>query len=78
MRLVNLKGMRFGTLKVIELTNERYKRHVVWKCKCSCGNFINVPGNSLKSGNTRSCGCLRRKQSALNITGYTKMKKAAT
>ena len=32
---------------------------VVWLCKCDCGNEINVPASSLKTGNTKSCGCYR-------------------
>ena len=31
-----------------------------WLCQCACKdqNLIIVQGRSLKSGNTRSCGCL--------------------
>ena len=31
-----------------------------WKCVCDCGNTIEVLGYNLKSGNTRSCGCLQK------------------
>lgn len=31
-----------------------------WHCRCDCGNEIDVPTRYLKSGNTRSCGCLNR------------------
>lgn len=30
----------------------------MWLCLCSCGNTTIVMGQSLRSGNTRSCGCL--------------------
>lgn len=31
----------------------------MWFCKCDCGNFITVGADHLKSGWTKSCGCLR-------------------
>lgn len=30
-----------------------------WKCRCDCGGEINVGSQSLRSGNTKSCGCIR-------------------
>ena len=58
----DLTGMRFGKLTVVErvtdhVTKGGYKK-VVWKCECDCGNTINVLADSLKSGNTKACGCL--------------------
>lgn len=32
----------------------------MWLCQCDCGNEVTVSGNRLRSGNTKSCGCLRR------------------
>lgn len=29
-----------------------------WLCQCDCGNIVEVLGYSLKSGHTKSCGCL--------------------
>ena len=60
----NLTDMRFGKLKVIErvedhITKGGYKK-VVWKCQCECGNVVNVLADSLKSGNTKACGCESR------------------
>ena len=34
------------------------KRKAQWTCICECGNILIVTANSLKSGNTKSCGCL--------------------
>lgn len=31
-----------------------------WLCLCSCGNRKIISGSSLRSGNTKSCGCLAR------------------
>lgn len=30
----------------------------MWRCKCDCGNFKNVDGKHLRSGATKSCGCI--------------------
>ena len=52
-------GRKFGLLTVVEQAkSNRGKR---WKCVCECGNETVVYGYRLKSGHTRSCGCLLRK-----------------
>ncbi len=66
-KLRDLTGMRFGRLIVMErgenrikIAKRRGKVPVVrWKCQCECGNILLVDANSLTSGNTRSCGCLK-------------------
>ena len=30
----------------------------IWRCKCSCGNIVNVSISYLTTGSTKSCGCL--------------------
>lgn len=59
----DLTGMRFGRLTVIEFAGYKTTRCLrigQWKCKCDCGNICIVCANNLTSGNTRSCGCIRR------------------
>ena len=60
--LKDLTGQRFSKLTVIEKTNMRKHGYVVWKCKCDCGNITYVDSSSLKSGNNKSCGCLKKKR----------------
>lgn len=59
----NLVGEVFEKLTVISLYNEprQLKRGKTrqWVCLCACGNTCVVAGNNLKSGNTKSCGCLK-------------------
>lgn len=50
-----LEGKIFGHLEVIEYDKEKKK----WKCKCSCGNIAYIATRNLKTGNTKSCGCMR-------------------
>lgn len=60
----NLIGQRFNRLTVIRHlgrisvgTAEQYSQ--LWECQCDCGNVCNVDSRSLKSGNTKSCGCIQ-------------------
>lgn len=57
----DLTNKKFGKLTVLEKTNKRKNNSVVWKCKCECGNIIEVSNSHLISGGTQSCGCLRSK-----------------
>ena len=54
---LDLLGCVFNRLTVIEKTNKRKAGMIIWKCKCSCGNEIEVPTSYLTSGDTGSCGC---------------------
>lgn len=56
----DLTGMVFGRLKVIEQNGRTSDRHILWKCKCECGKFTNVSSRELRSGKTKSCGCLQK------------------
>lgn len=55
-----LSGQRFGRLFVIRHLDERKHGHIVWECRCDCGNVTYVTTGNLKSGGTQSCGCLNR------------------
>lgn len=55
---INMIGNKFGRLTVIEETNKRKDRRIVYKCICDCGNITYVTGKNLRNGNTKSCGCL--------------------
>lgn len=61
----DLTGQHFGKLVAIKPLKER-KYHkggsnVIWLCKCDCGETTKVNSSHLLSGNTKSCGCSRRK-----------------
>ena len=57
---LELTGMRFGRLTVIEKTAERKNRKTLWRCRCDCGNECVEIGYLLKNGSVKSCGCLQR------------------
>ena len=67
---LDLTGQKFNHLTVIKegepkkyynKKTGKYESKATWWCKCDCGNedLILVVGASLKSGHTKSCGCLR-------------------
>ena len=56
----DLKGQKFGRLTVIERAKKENERHAVWLCICDCGNYVTVKSDNLKSGNSKSCGCLAK------------------
>ena len=59
----NLTGQKFGKLTVIKRDFEKTdaSKQAFWWCACDCGEKISVGRCSLKSGATRSCGCLKSK-----------------
>lgn len=61
-RRYNVVGQKFGKLLVIERAQSSARNSSRWICICDCGNKITVLGCSLKSGATKSCGCLSKEQ----------------
>ena len=55
---IDLTGQKFGRLTVIRKAENPSEAHIKWLCECECGNFITTRGTSLRSGITKSCGCL--------------------
>ena len=59
----DLKDQKFGRLVALEPVSFGL-RGAKWLCRCDCGQTCLVPVGNLTSGNTKSCGCLRRELSA--------------
>ncbi len=63
-------GQRFGRLTVIGDSGKRKNGYIVWHCKCSCGNEIDVEKRILQRGVVTSCGCIPKEcASKQDITG---------
>lgn len=58
----DLAGRRFGRLVAIERSRVEHggKKRFAWRCVCDCGESVVVFAQNLRTGNTTSCGCLRR------------------
>jgi len=58
---IDLTGQRFGRLVVLGIASYDEKTYTKkWLCRCDCGKKIEVSGGNLRSGHSKSCGCLRR------------------
>lgn len=60
----DVTGQRFTRLVVLHRDGEFTGKKTKWVCKCDCGNTKSVFRDSLVSGHTRSCGCLRKELAA--------------
>ena len=73
----DLTGRKFGRLTVLRRApSRRYgkknkRAQVFWLCQCECGNEIEVRANGLKTGNTRSCGCLYKTHGLTGTPTYS-------
>lgn len=76
-KIKDLTGQTFGRWTVLYLSENRTKSgKIQWHCKCECGNEKDVEGYTLRSGQSRSCGCLHKelaaeqcRQGRLDLTG---------
>lgn len=66
-KALDLTGQKFGRLTVIERVGIKNSK-VMWRCKCDCGNYTETSTSSLRKGDSRSCGCLRRENVAKATT----------
>lgn len=60
--LLDLTGRRFTRLTALRrLPSTQLPRNYVsrWECRCDCGALVTVALGHLRSGHTRSCGCLQ-------------------
>lgn len=60
-KIKDITGQRFGRLVALEISGKE-KNRMIWRCRCDCGNEVNIPGTYLRSGHTQSCGCIHREQ----------------
>jgi hypothetical protein len=58
MALKDMTGSVFGALTVTERESNLPDGTAVWRCVCECGEVRVIPGNSLRAGRNKSCGCL--------------------
>ena len=75
-----LQKERASIVNFKDLTNQKFNKllalyplheqrslngHIIWCCKCDCGNYVDVISSSLIRGHTQSCGCIKSKGEAL-------------
>ena len=63
-------GKKFGRLTVVGFRKVKNgENHAwAWDCKCDCGNIVyGIRPRNVKSGQTASCGCLKKEQNIHNL-----------
>lgn len=70
MAIQDLTGQKFGRLTVLEYKGPAKDRGAMWLCECECGNKPIVRANNLRSGKSRSCGCLARERAIEKCTRH--------
>ncbi len=76
-KFISLEGKKFGRLTVIKRVEDNSKGMTQYLCECDCENKTKkiILWQSLKSGNTKSCGCLQKEATIkfnLNTNGKYK------
>lgn len=59
----DITNQRFGRLIVLQKSKTVIyggKPFITWSCLCDCGSKLDVAGSSLRSKNTKSCGCFKK------------------
>ena len=68
-KLIDETNHRYGRL--VALYSHKVNNKIVWRCQCDCGNQTDVPGTMLRSGNTKSCGCLQKEKASKSLIDLT-------
>lgn len=58
--MINEIGNKYGRLTVVRYDHTSKTRGVYWFCICDCGCTTVANGNRMRSGRTKSCGCLKQ------------------
>lgn len=84
-RIIDLTGKRFGLLTVVcrgeDYISPKGRKTPRWLCRCDCGGTALCQAGNLKSGKSKSCGCLAKKlaiergkntiaKNRVDLTGY--------
>ena len=66
---INLLNQKIGKLLVIEETNKRKNKSIVWKCQCDCGNIEEFSTKELRSDGIIQCHqCGNSRKPQMNLT----------
>lgn len=53
-------GDIFNRLTILEKTDKRQDKSIVWKCQCECGNIVERSTSNLHRNMFHSCGCYNK------------------
>lgn len=72
-KLIDLTGQVFGRLRVISRAENNKANKAQWLCECECGNKKIIVGTQLRTGHTKSCGCLQKEKASKNMIETQKL-----
>lgn len=75
MKRLELAGQKFNRLIAINYSHTNNDKKSVWNCVCDCGKNTQVTAKALKSGSTKSCGCLKTETTSERSKGKIKGQK---
>jgi hypothetical protein len=67
---IDLSGREFGRLRVTGAADLYQGKRLRWSCVCECGTTTTVYGESLRRGDTLSCGCLGAENRLSSLTTH--------
>ena len=70
-RVKDIKGEKFFRLTAIDSFSKRNpsgRSQVFWNCICDCGEKVQVLGECLRRGTTKSCGCWKEEKEPTSKT----------
>lgn len=60
---IELIDKQFNRLTVLSECGKGTYGQITYTCRCECGNIVEgIRGRDLRSGNTKSCGCLNKEK----------------
>lgn len=59
-------GDKFNYLTAIRFINMNSSHQAIWEFKCDCGRTITCRAHSVRSDNTKSCGCILKTANGLS------------
>lgn len=73
-KLIDLTGKKFNRWTVLKKADSK-NGSVYWVCQCECGTVKEVRGQHLKSGASKSCGCLQTEKAKETMKKIGKISK---
>lgn len=69
--MLDVTGQKFNHLTAIKVAGRDKYGRATWLFRCDCGKEVVIGLNNVRTGNTKSCGCLKHKPSSkrVDITG---------
>jgi len=70
----DLTGQKIGRWTILYATDKRTKNgNILYHCKCECGNEKDVNADTLRRGESKSCGCLNLELVKERLAGWNKI-----